>query len=52
MSDGDAASTDEIEVNSGVEFPGETLEPFASTPQTLEDDTLEGAVVIVEVRDN
>jgi hypothetical protein len=51
MNDGEAAS-DEIENNSGIEFPGETLEPFTNTPQTLEDDTLEGAVVIVEVRDN
>jgi hypothetical protein len=31
MNDGEAAS-DEIENNSGVEFPGETLEPFTNTP--------------------
>ena len=42
----------ELEVNSNVEFPGETLEPFISTSQTLEDETLESAVVVVEVRDN
>ncbi len=42
----------DLELNSGVEFPGETLEPFISTSQTLEDDTLESSVVVVEVRDN
>jgi hypothetical protein len=42
----------DLEVNSGVEFPGETLEPFISTSQNLEDDTLESSVVVVEVRDN
>lgn len=31
MNDGEVAS-DEIEMNSGVEFPGETLEPFTTTP--------------------
>ena len=42
----------EYEQNSGVEFPGESLEPFISTPQSLEDDTLENSHVIVEVRDS
>jgi hypothetical protein len=41
----------DLENNSGIEFPGETLEPFINTSQTLEDDTLESAVVVVEVRD-
>ena len=41
-----------MEVNSNIEFPGETLEPFISTSQTLEDDTLDGSVVVVEVRDD
>jgi len=52
MSDESSSTAEEVEFNSGVEFPGETLEPFTSTPQTLEDDTLEGSVVIVEVKDN
>ena len=42
----------DLEVNSNVEFPGETLEPFISTSQTLEDDTLDGSVVVVEVKDD
>jgi hypothetical protein len=50
MADGEAS--EDIEANSGVEFPGDTLEPFISTPQNLEDDTLENSVVIVELRDN
>jgi hypothetical protein len=51
MSD-ESSKDPDLEINSGIEFPGETLEPFISTSQTLEDDTLEGSVVIVEVRDN
>ena len=47
----DAQKDPDLELNSGVEFPGETLEPFISTSQTLEDDTLESSVVVVEVRD-
>jgi hypothetical protein len=46
----EAEDTD-LEKNSGVEFPGESLEPFLSTASTLEDDTLENAHVIVEVKD-
>ncbi len=42
----------DLENNSSVEFPGETLEPFISTSQTLEDETLESAVVVVEVRES
>lgn len=30
MADGEAS--EDLEVNSGVEFPGDTLEPFISTP--------------------
>jgi hypothetical protein len=48
------AASEEIENNSGIEFPGESLEPFTSIPSNLEDENLmnlDGAVVIVEVRD-
>lgn len=48
----EGSSDQDVEKNSGVEFPGESLEPFINTPQNLEDDTLENSVVIVEVKDN
>ena len=47
----DASQDPDVEVNSGVEFPGESLEPFISTASTLEDDTLENSHVIVEIKD-
>lgn len=49
MADG---AEQEYEENSGVEFPGESLEPFISIPQTLEDDTLEQSHVVVEVKES
>ena len=43
----------DLEVNSGVEFPGnESLEPYIGSSQTLADDVLNYAVVVVEVREN
>ena len=45
-------ASDEVEENSGVSFPGESLEPFLLTASTLEDDTLENSHVIVEVKDS
>lgn len=42
----------ETETNSGVNFPGESLEPLLGAATTLEDDTLENSVVVVEVRKN
>jgi len=48
----EAAPVDpDLEQNSNVEFPGESLEPFLSTASTLEDDTLENSYIIVELRD-
>lgn len=44
-------SDPELEENSGVDFPGESLEPFLKTAQTLEDDTLEAAHLVVEYKD-
>lgn len=47
----DSTNDEDLEYNSGVEFPGNTLEPYYATPQNLEDDTLNDAVVIVEFRE-
>ena len=44
-------SDPEVEENSGVDFPGESHEPFLKTAQTLEDDTMENAALIVEFKD-
>ena len=41
----------DVEENSNVEFPGESLEPFLKTGQNLEDDTLENSYLIVELKD-
>jgi hypothetical protein len=43
-------SNQDVEDNSGVDFPGESLEPFLKTSQTLEDDTMENAVLVVEFK--
>lgn len=48
----DGSADPDLEVNSGIEFPGESLEPFILTASTLEDDTLENSHVIVEVNDS
>lgn len=50
MEDGGQVDPD-LETNSNVEFPGESLEPFMMTASTLEDDTLENSHLIVEIRD-
>ena len=39
----------ETEVNSGVAFPGDSLEPLLGAATTLEDDSLEESIVTVEV---
>ena len=39
----------ETEVNSGVNFPGDSLEPLIGAATTLEDDSLEDSVITVEV---
>ena len=31
---------EDLETNSGVEFPGESLEPYISTSSVLEDDPM------------
>jgi hypothetical protein len=48
-----SSDTDEdIEPNSGVEFPGESLEPYISTSSVLEDDTMLDGVIVVEFRES
>jgi len=39
----------ETETNSGVEFPGESIEPILGAATNLEDDTLEDSTLVVEV---
>ena len=41
----------DLEVNTGIEFPGESLEPYLSASTNLEDDTLENAHLVIEIRD-
>lgn len=43
---------EDIEPNSGVEFPGESLEPYISTSSVLEDDTMLDGIIVVEYRDS
>lgn len=38
-----------METNSGVKFPGDSLEPILNLKATLKDDTLEDSVVVVEI---
>lgn len=52
MEDVENNNDQDLELNSGVEFPGESLEPYLSTGQNLENDTLEDSYVIVEVRES
>ena len=44
-----AEDDSETETNSGVAFPGESIEPLTGAATTLEDDSLEDSVVTVEV---
>lgn len=39
----DSINDSDLEYNSGVEFPGESLEPYLSTSSNLEDDQLQDA---------
>jgi len=48
----DSSNDDDLEYNSGVEFPGDSLEPYYSTSSVLEDDTLNDSHVIVEFRES
>jgi hypothetical protein len=48
----DSSNDPDLEYNSGVEFPGESLEPYISSSSNLEDDTLSDSHVIVEFREN
>jgi hypothetical protein len=48
----DHSNDEDLEYNSGVEFPGDSLEPYMNTPSTLEDDTLNEAYVIAEIRED
>ena len=40
---------DSIEENSGVEFPGESLEPYIGSSLTIEDVEFTNEIVIVEI---
>jgi hypothetical protein len=42
----------ETEYNSGVPFPGDSLEPLLGAATNLEDDSLEDSVLVVEVVTN
>jgi hypothetical protein len=44
--------SEEIEQNSGVQFPGDSLEPLLSVPITLEDDTFDEGCLVVEYKQN
>jgi hypothetical protein len=48
----DSTNDPDLEYNSGVEFPGDSLEPYYGTSSNLEDDTLNESYVIVEVRES
>ena len=48
----DSINDEDLEYNSGVEFPGDSLEPYYSTSSVLEDDTLNQSFVIVEFRES
>jgi hypothetical protein len=41
---------DDIEQNSGVQFPGDSLEPLISIPSTLESDPLDEGCLVVEYK--
>ncbi len=49
MKNGEESDT---EVNSGVSFPGESIESILGAATTLDDDTLDQAVLVVEVQTN
>lgn len=40
-----------LELNSGIEFPGESLEPLLGAATNVGDDTLQDSTLIVEVAD-
>ena len=40
-----------LEINSGVEFPGDSLEPILGAATTVSDETLSEAMLVVEVAD-
>lgn len=48
----DDPNDEEYEINSGVEFPGESIEPYYSTSSNLEDDLLNEAILVVEYRES
>ena len=49
MKNGDES---DVETNSGVQFPGDSIEPLLGAATTLDDDTLEEAVLVVEISRN
>jgi len=48
----DSSNDEDLEYNSGVEFPGESLEPYIMTSSNLEDDTLSDSYLVVEFRED
>jgi hypothetical protein len=42
----------DLEKNSGIAFPGESLEPILGAATNIGDDTLDEAVLVVEVKPN
>ena len=38
-----------LELNSGVEFPGDSIEPILGAGTTIGDDTLTDSVIVIEV---
>lgn len=43
--------SEDLELNSGVEFPGESLEPILGAATSIGDDTLSDSSLIVEIAD-
>lgn len=39
-----------LEMNTGVEFPGESLEPLIGAPITLDDDALDESILVIEYK--
>jgi hypothetical protein len=51
VSESDSSNPD-MEINSGVEFPGESIEPLLKANTSIEDETLDECVLVVEFKLN
>lgn len=47
-----SSDNEDLELNSGVQFPGENLEPLQNVLTTLDDETLEEGVLSIEYKLN